>query len=311
MVSEIEQTVPRGSASPRSIAAMLLLAIIWGLSIPITKLGLLTLPPLTLTALRFLIATPLLVLFAMGGLRVPWRALPRIAALGVLGISVGQIAQAFGVEGTSASAGTIISATIPVFVVILASLRLKQHVTGRQYLGLLAAFAGIALVAFGAGSGTTDASRTTVIGAIWMLTSALAIAVYYVWSAQLTEKYGTKAVAAWSTLFGFLALMPFAGWEMSHAPIHLTAQAFWAAVYLGVLVAAVGLYLWLHLLRTVPARIAASVQYLQPVFGIAASAVVFGDRLGPLFVAGVGLILGGLAMAVANQRIPEQAVPHE
>ena len=66
MVSVIEQTAPRGSASPRSIAAMLLLAIIWGLSIPVTKLGLLTLPPLTLTALRFLIATPLLLMFAMG-----------------------------------------------------------------------------------------------------------------------------------------------------------------------------------------------------------------------------------------------------
>ena len=40
---------------------MLLLAVMWGLSIPVTKLGLLTLPPLTLTALRFAIAVPLLV----------------------------------------------------------------------------------------------------------------------------------------------------------------------------------------------------------------------------------------------------------
>lgn len=290
---------------------MLLLAVIWGLSIPVTKLGLLTLPPLTLTALRFLVAVPLLMIFALGRFRVPWRALPSIAALGVLGISVGQVAQAFGVEGTSASAGTIISATIPVFVVIFAALRLKQPVTGRQQLGLLAAFAGIALVALGSGSGATDASKTTVIGSIWMLVSALAIAFYYVWSAQLTEEFGTKAIAAWSTLFGFVALLPFAGWEMSHTPIQLTAQAFWVAVYLGVMVTVAGLFLWLQLLRTVPARVAASVQYLQPVFGIAASAAVFGDKLGLLFAAGVVLIMGGLALAVASRRIPEQAVPHE
>jgi drug/metabolite transporter (DMT)-like permease len=301
----------RGTVTPRSIAAMLLLAVIWGLSIPVTKLGLLTLPPLTLTAARFLVAAPLLMIFALGRLRVPWRALPNIAALGILGISVGQLAQALGVEGTSASAGTIISATIPVFVVIFAALRLKQSVTGRQQLGLLAAFAGIALVALGSGPGTTDASRTTLVGVIWMLASALAIAFYYVWSAQLTEEFGTKAIAAWSTLFGFVALLPFAGWEMSRTPIHLTAQAVWVAVYLGVMVAAIGLYLWLHLLRTVPARVAASVQYLQPVFGIAASSVVFGERLGSLFAAGVGLILGGLALAAADRRIPEQVVPHE
>lgn len=311
MRDETGLSVLRGGLTVRRVAAMLLLAVIWGLSIPVTKLGLLTLPPLTLTALRFLVAVPLLMIFALGRFRVPWRALPSIAALGVLGISVGQVAQAFGVEGTSASAGTIISATIPVFVVIFAALRLKQPVTGRQQLGLLAAFAGIALVALGSGSGATDASKITVIGSIWMLVSALAIAFYYVWSAQLTEEFGTKAIAAWSTLFGFVALLPFAGWEMSHTPIQLTAQAFWVAVYLGVMVTVAGLFLWLQLLRTVPARVAASVQYLQPVFGIAASAAVFGDKLGLLFAAGVVLIMGGLALAVASRRIPEQAVPHE
>jgi len=309
---ETKLSVARGDLTVRRIAGMLLLAVIWGLSIPVTKLGLLSLPPLTLTTLRFLVAVPLLMIFALGRLWVPRRAVPSIAALGVLGISVGQVAQAFGVEGTSASAATIMSATIPVFVVIFAALRLKQSVTGRQQVGLLAAFAGIALVAFGSGSGAADvSSKTTVVGSTWMLVSALAIAFYYVWSAQLTEEFGTTTIAAWSTLFGFIALLPFAGWEMLRTPIQLTAQAIWVAAYLGVMVTVAGLFLWLHLLRTVPARVAASVQYLQPVFGIAASAALFGDRLGPLFAAGVILVLGGLALAVANRQIPEQAVPHE
>jgi drug/metabolite transporter (DMT)-like permease len=86
----------------------------------------------------------------------------------------------------------------------------------------------------------------------------------------------------------------------------------WIVVYLGVMVTVAGLLLWLYLLRAVPARVAASVQYLQPVLGIAAASVLFGDRLGPMFAAGVVLILGGLALAVANKRpVPEEAVPHE
>jgi drug/metabolite transporter (DMT)-like permease len=101
-----------------------------------------------------------LLVFAVGKERLPWRALPPVAALGVLGISVGQVAQAFGVEGTSASVGTIISATIPVFVVVFAALRLKQPVTGRQQLGLLAAFAGIALVAMGNGQEATTTPQS-------------------------------------------------------------------------------------------------------------------------------------------------------
>lgn len=35
-----------------------------------------------------------------------------------------------------------------------------------------------------------------------MLASALAVAFYYVWSVELTERYGTVVVAAWSTVFG-------------------------------------------------------------------------------------------------------------
>jgi len=300
------------SPSAKSIGAMLLLAIMWGLSIPITKLGLETIPPITLTAIRFVVAVPLFMILAAGRLRVPWQAIPSIIALGVMGITLGNVAQSFGVRGTSASAGTIISATIPIFIVIFAAIRLKQPVAGRQWIGLLGAFSGIALVAVGSGSGVDDLTRTTATGVAWMLVSAVAIAFYYIWSAELTEKYGTLPVAAWNALAGLVAILPLAGWEMAHEPVQVTMQAMWAIVYLGVMVTVAGLLLWLYLLRTVPARVAASVQYLQPVFGIAAASAIFGDQLGPIFAAGVILILGGLALAVANKRpTPEEAVPHE
>ncbi len=281
---------------------MLLLAVMWGLSIPVTKLGLVTMPPLTLTALRFAVAVPLLFLFVVGRQRLPWRAFPHVAALGILGIGVGQVAQTLGVVGTSASVGTVISATIPVFVVIFAALRLKQAVSGRQASGLLAAFVGIALVASGNGGEAGTASETTAAGVGLMLLSALAVAFYYVWSVELTNTYGTATVAAWSTFFGLAVLLPWAGWEMWRVPFHITAEAVGAAVYLGVVVTAAGLFVWLHLLRIVPARTAASVQYLQPIVGIVASSVMFGDRLGFLFVAGVILVLAGLALSMASRR---------
>ncbi|SCY88677.1 Uncharacterized membrane protein [Microvirga guangxiensis] len=291
-----------------SFASMLLLAVMWGLSIPITKLGLLTLPPLTLTALRFAIAVPLLMLLILGRRRLPWRALPRVAALGILGIGVGQIAQTFGVAGTSASVGTIISATIPVFVVVFAALRLKQSISGRQKLGLLAAFIGIAVVASGNGGGASSELQTSVAGAGFMLLSSLAIAFYYVWGVELTNEYGTVVVAAWSTLFGFAALMPWAGWEMGHVSFQITAEAVAAAAYLGLIVTVAGMFMWLNILRTVPAGIAASIQYLQPVIGIAASAAMFGDSLGGLFAVGVSLILGGLALTVTSPGKASQAI---
>jgi drug/metabolite transporter (DMT)-like permease len=89
---------------------------------------------------------------------------------------------------------------------------------------------------------------------------------------------------------------------MAHTSVQITVQALWAIVYLAAMVTVAGLFLWLYLLRVVPARVAASVQYLQPVFGIAAAALIFGDRLGVLFGAGVILILAGFALAAVNKR---------
>ncbi|NUY34030.1 EamA family transporter [Paraburkholderia sp. JPY303] len=285
----------------RSFGALLVLAVMWGLSIPVTKLGLESLPPLTLTAMRFAVAVPLLLIFAVGRHPLPRHAWPRVAMLGVLGIGIGQVAQTFGVAGTSASVGTIISATIPVFIVFFAALRLKQQVSGWQKLGLLAAFSGIALVAFAREHGAATLSDTTAGGAICVLLSALAIAFYYVWSVELTTAYGTATVAAWSTLFGFVALLPWAAWEMWHVPFHVTTQGVSAAVYLGVIVTVAGLFMWLKLLRIVPARVAASVQFIQPVFGIAAASFMFGDRVGPSFVVGVALVLVGLALTMVSR----------
>jgi EamA-like transporter family. len=181
-------------------------------------------------------------------------------------------------------------------------LRLHQSVTRRQQLGLVAAFVGICMVGFGQGGEAAGLSGTTLAGVAFMLLSSLAIAFYYVWSVELTDAHGTAAVAAWSTLFGFLALLPWAGREMAQTDFEVTAVAVGAAVYLGVVVTVAGLFLWLALLRVVAARVAASVQYLQPLVGIAAAAVLFGDRLGLAFAVGVLLVLAGLALTLAPAR---------
>ncbi|WP_373321464.1 EamA family transporter [Vogesella indigofera] len=117
----------------------------------------------------------------------------------------------------------------------------------------------------------------------------------------LTAAFGTATVAAWSTLFGFLALMPWAGWQAWSQPFVVTTQLLAVAAYLGLVVTVAGLFLWLSILRTVPARIAAAVQFLQSVVGVAASSVMFGDHLGFFFGAGVIAVLVGLMLTIKTE----------
>lgn len=137
--------------------------------------------------------------------------------LGILGIGIGQVAQTFGVTGTSASVGTIISATIPVFIVFFAAIRLKQAISRVQLFGVAAAFAGIVFVASSNG-GQAGILDTTISGPFWLLVSAVAIAFYYVWSVELTRQYETAVVAAWSTFFGFVAMLPWARGKRTTRP---------------------------------------------------------------------------------------------
>lgn len=314
-----------------SLAALLLLAVIWGGSVPITKLGLRDFPPLTLTALRYLVAAPFFLFFLLrdgpfrgtprrdvalsrrGAVGWPSRRTPAYAsavrcplppprglvtagALGILGIGIGQVAQTLGVRETSASVATVISATIPILVVVFAALRLHQPIRARQAVGLGVAFGGVVLVATGDPRRLMDVLKTPEIGGdALVVLSALAVALYYVLSVELTEQFSVITIAAISSLAGASALVPMSLWELRHAVVRLTAEGMAVVLYLALLVTVVGIVVWLRALQHLPASVAAVLQYLQPLVGVAVSAALFGDPLGVWFGVGTGLVLLGIA----------------
>ncbi|HEV2359762.1 MAG TPA: DMT family transporter [bacterium] len=297
----------------RSLGALLLLAIVWGGSIPLTKLGLRDIPPLTLTALRYLVAAPCFLWLLRRRRLPPARACAAAAGLGLLGIGIGQLAQTLGVRATPASVATVVSALIPVFVVALAAVRLRQPIGGVHLAGLAAALAGVALVAGGdpralaasLGLRTVHAGAPALppgaLGGVGLvLLSAVAVALYYVLSVELIERYSVITVAALSSLAGAAALVPAAAWELGHAPMRVTITGTAVVLYLALLVTVAGLWIWFGALTRLPARIPAALQYLQPIVGVGASAVLFGDRLDARFWSGTGLVLAGIALSAGR-----------
>ncbi len=282
----------------RPVGGLLLLAVIWGGSVPLTKLGLLDFPPLTLTALRYLVAAPFFTLLLLGRPLPPIRALTGAAVLGILGIVVGQVSQTLGVLATSASVATVISAMIPIFVVAFAIVRLHQPIASRQVLSLGIAFVGVGLVATGDPRRIMAVLRSSEIaGDALMVLSAVTIALYYVLSVELVDRYSVITVAALTSLAGACGLVPIAAWELHHSIVRLSVRGVAVVLYLAVLVTVVGLWIWLHALRRLPASMVATLQYLQPLVGVAASAGLFGDRLGMWFFVGTGLVLLGVAVS--------------
>ncbi|HTW68716.1 MAG TPA: DMT family transporter [Acetobacteraceae bacterium] len=284
------------------LLGLLTLCLVWGLSVPLTKLGLQEFPPLLLATLRYLTAAPLFALLLIGRPLPSRRGLFAMAGLGVLGIDCGQVMQVLGVQDISASVATIFTATIPVFVVVLASWRLRQTLRLSHALGLGLALLGIAEVAtHGDWQAFAGLSATALRGDVLMLVSAVSVALYYVLSAELAQRHSVVTVAAWSSLFGVAPLLMALPWEWHAAPIRPGLLGIGVVLYLGVLVTVAGIWIWLNVLRVLPARIAASTQYLQPLIGVAASAALFGDPIDGSFAAGTVLVFIGIALTTLQR----------
>ncbi len=287
----------------RSVVALVLLVIVWGLSIPVTKLGLADFPPLTLTALRYLAAAPFFLWFALRGPRPSARALAAMTGLGVIGMGVGQVTQTLGVNLTAASVATVIGATIPILVVVLAAVRLGQRIHAVHVVGLVVALGGVGVVATGGDLAALAGAGDSLVGGGLVLLSAVSVALYYVLSTELAMRLSVITVAAWTSLIGAVVLLPFSAWELATVPLAAPSwQGIAAVLYLGVLVTVAGVWVWLNLMRSLPARIAAGSQYMQPLVGVIASAWLFGDTLGPAFMTGTALVLAGIALTAWTPR---------
>ncbi|HEX5325268.1 MAG TPA: DMT family transporter [Acetobacteraceae bacterium] len=289
-----------GQGSWRPLLALAVLTVVWGFSVPVMKLGLADVPPFALVSLRYVCAAPFFVPFVLGRRLPRPRVLATLIGLAALGVGAGQVLQILGVQRSSAAIGTIITATIPIFTVVFAVVRLRQPVRLHHMAGLAVALIGIALTTIGAGSGIGGFTVTAAIGDLCLLLSSICIAAYYVFSAEVAFSEGVMAVSAWTTIFGGMLLAPVALWTA--ADVRWTPLGIGTVVYLGLLVTVLGVWIWLHALRALPVRVAASSQYVQPLIGIAASAAIFGTPLGGLFAFGSALVLAGITLCSLSRR---------
>jgi len=285
-----------GEGQWRPLLALALLTLIWGFSVPVMKLGLADLPPLALVSLRYVGAAPFFAIFLIGRRLPPPRALGAMALLAALGLGAGQILQILGVQRTSAAVATIILATIPILTVVLAVMRLRQKIRRHHAAGLIVALVGIGLTTASTSTGTAAFTTATLTGDAFLLLSAVCIAAYYVLGAELATGQGVMVVSAWSPIFGAMFLSPLALWEVAQGQVHWSVTGIGTLAYLSLLVTVLGIWIWLHALHALPARIAASSQYMQPLIGVLASAAIFGTPLGGGFALGSALVLAGIAL---------------
>ena len=277
-----------------ALTALTLAGLLWGLSVPLSKVALEWLPPVWLSAARFLIAGALLALVARQALVASCDR--RVAAWGVVGFGAVIVLQNLGIERTSVSHAALIIGVVPALVAVVAAARGTATAGPLAWSGYVVALGGVGLIAGGGG-------EATLAGDLLVLASAALSALFIEAQARLLpgrDPIGVTAVqmAAAAAVVTPLALVT-EGLPERAAGISGPVVAFGTLVVLGTLLP---FALYAAGQALVPAELAGAFVNLEPLVGTALGAAVFQDPFGAPQLLGALLILGGIALSVERLR---------
>jgi drug/metabolite transporter (DMT)-like permease len=274
----------------RAVAALIAAGLLWGTTVPMSKLALGWLAPGWLTFVRFGLAAAIL-LAAASRARVRAACTPPVLASGAIGYGGSVVVQNAGITRTSVSHAALLIGATPVLVAIIAALWHRTVARPAAWAGFAVSLAGVGLVAGGGGG------SATAVGDGLVLASLLVSATFTVAQARLLSGRDPVAVTAVQFLGAALAVLPFSV-VAEGAPARPAG--------LGAVLAVAGLTaggtllpftLFAYAQGRVSAEVAGAFLNLEPLVGAVAGIVVFGDPARPQQLAGGAAILAGIALS--------------
>ncbi len=182
---------------------LIIRSIIYGSSIVFTGRLLETTGVFDVLALRFLIsATAFFALWAVRLIKIDFKgkSVKLLLATAIFEPVGYFIFETLGIGGTSATVAGILSASIPVFVVILETLILKENTDIKQKLLLALSIIGVLLVTLL--SGGSDSGKTTFVGMLFLFIAYLSGALFLVCSRKSSAQFSSMEITFFTTMVG-------------------------------------------------------------------------------------------------------------
>ena len=286
-----------------ALAAGLTSVVLWGLAPVATRAVVGHLSPLPLLLIRMVMASLLLLPWALpafGRLRHQPRLAGRLVAAGLLGLVGYNLLVTVGLRLLPASTVGLLLATEPVWVLMIGRLFFGERGGVRPWLGSAAALAGVAVLA-GPGAVTGASGYRALAGIGLVLASTLSFAAYTIVLRPLSAELGAVPATAASTVVGTLPYLAFA-WMLPGAGLPHLGPVVWAdLVFLGVGSTAAGMLLWNWAILTDGASRVSMLLYLEPAVSVVAASFFLGEHITLALAGGGLLILAGVAIASTNR----------
>ena len=288
--------------------ALVGVALIWGINMPLMKTGLEQLDPYVFNALRLIISAVCLGLFALREWRSGIRpgseiTIGKIAVFSILISGLYQVSFLMGMARTTAGNTALILATIPAWTALLASIFIGERLSRTAWFGLLLALCGTVVVA--AQKGDLSGGQKHLTGNLIILGSALAWATGTVYSRPLLKSISPMQLSASAALLALPVHLLIAAPYYADNVQHLGSVNLWLILaWAGVLSSGLSLPMWNFGVRQAGASHAAVVQNLVPLIAIATAWLTRGESAtNPQIVGGSAILCGLIIMRLSRNTL--------
>ncbi|MBK8048399.1 MAG: DMT family transporter [Anaerolineales bacterium] len=279
--------------------ALLAMVFIWGINAVVVKATYAQIPPMAFMAIRFIVAAALLLLVAylfersLAVRRADWRMM---IAVGLVGTSFYQPLFLTGLAMTTASNTALIIATSPAFVALINRALGRETLARRGWFGILLAFLGIFLIIQGGGG--LELTSTMLTGDLLILAGSFLWALYAVMAAPLMTRYSPLRVTALTTTIGAIPLILIGLPAVAALNFGNVQPSGWAGLlYSAIFAIVIAFIIWNNGVKRIGGARTAFYSNLIPVVGAISAAIILGEVITPLKVAGAAIIFLGLYLA--------------
>ena len=296
-------TTPRQPNMAFELALLLALATLWGGSYTFIKLGVATIPPITLIAARTAIAGLLLVvIMRMRGVTMStdgptWR---RFIFQACLNSVIPWTLIAWGERFVDAGLATILNSASPIFT-FLFTVAITRHeaASPRKLFGVISGMAGICLIV------GVDAFRDLGQGIVAEV-AIVAATICYACAAIFSRGFkglDPMAPAAGSLIAGAAILLPLSLAVERPWTLAPSTSSLLALLALAVFSTAIAFVIYFRLIHTLGSVGTTAQAYLRVPIGVALSVAFLGERLGPTAWIGLAcVVIGVAAMTIPPRR---------
>ncbi len=274
----------------------LIVCLSWGTTWLGIKIAVESVPPLTAAGLRFLIAFPLFLSFAL--LRREPLLFPRQSRWFFVFVTLSYFSLPYyllnyGEMHVSSGLTALLFSCIPVFILIFSALFLREKIYPSQMLGIAIGFASLFMIIRSQGLHLDQAEW---LGVLAILSAAVMHALCYV----VTKKHGSAiSVITYNTLpIGIAGAMLFIVGLSVETPAFqdITTRSWAALLYLGLVASVGGFIVYFLLLKRLSPIILSFVFIIFPVFAVIIGAWYEGQTLSRELMIYSAILLSGFAI---------------